>query len=88
MSSIIKTRIQGFRICTFRNQDVHKYYGHLQSVMRSIDNSGNISNFLQNQKLMLLLLELQKLNGVVQATQRQGIFLSFLIRSNKLLKAM
>lgn len=40
MSSIIKTRTQGFRVCSFRNQDVHKYYSHLQSVMRSIEPSG------------------------------------------------
>ncbi len=40
MSSIIKTRTQGFRVCTFRNQEVHKYYSHLQSVMRSIDSNG------------------------------------------------
>ena len=40
MSSIIKTRTQGFRVCTFRNQEVHKYYSHLQSVMRSIDTNG------------------------------------------------
>ena len=40
MSSIIKTRTQGFRVHTFRNQEVHKYYSHLQSVMRSIDQNG------------------------------------------------
>ena len=40
MSSIIKTRTQGFRVFTFRNQEVHKYYSHLQSVMRSIDPNG------------------------------------------------
>ncbi|MBQ3643892.1 MAG: hypothetical protein II961_04770, partial [Candidatus Riflebacteria bacterium] len=40
MSSIIKTRTQGFRVYTFRNQEVHKYYSHLQSVMRSIDENG------------------------------------------------
>ena len=40
MSSIIKTRTQGFRVSTFRNQEVHKYYSHLQSVMRTIDSNG------------------------------------------------
>ena len=40
MSSIVKTRIQGFRSCIFKNHEVHKYYGHLQSVMRSLDGSG------------------------------------------------
>ena len=40
MSSIIKTRTQGFRVHTFRNQEVHKYYSHLQSVMKSIDSNG------------------------------------------------
>ena len=44
MSSIIKTRTQGFRVSTFRNQEVHKYYNHLQSVMRSIDSNGTYSD--------------------------------------------
>ena len=54
MSSIIKTRTQGFRVSTFRNQEVHKYYNHLQSVMRSIDSSGTYGDLFAKPEIEVI----------------------------------
>ena len=42
MGMITKTVTKGFRPCIFRNQPVHQFYGHLQSVLRAISPSGEM----------------------------------------------
>lgn len=44
MITVTKTNTHGFRAERFRNQIVHQYYGHLQSVMQSIEPSGRYRN--------------------------------------------
>ncbi|MGM0600850.1 MAG: hypothetical protein ACQETH_13650, partial [Candidatus Rifleibacteriota bacterium] len=43
MALLAKTRTKGFRTCYFRNQPVHKFYGHLQAVLKAIDPSGSMN---------------------------------------------
>lgn len=44
MAIIVKTLTRGFRTCFFRNQSVHQFYGHLQSVLREIAPGGEMDN--------------------------------------------
>ncbi len=44
MITVTKTDTHGFRAERFRNQIVHQYYGHLQSVMHSIEPSDKYKN--------------------------------------------
>lgn len=44
MITLTKTNTKGFRTITFRNQSVHQYFTHLQSVMRSIEPLGTYNN--------------------------------------------
>lgn len=44
MITLTKTNTRGFRTITFRNQSVHQYFTHLQSVMRTIEPLGTYNN--------------------------------------------
>ncbi len=44
MAIIVNTLTRGFRTCFFRNQSVHQFYGHLQSVLREIAPGGEMDN--------------------------------------------
>ncbi|MBF0546964.1 MAG: hypothetical protein HQM08_21160 [Candidatus Riflebacteria bacterium] len=52
MGMIAKTVTKGFRPCIFRNQPVHQFFGHLQSVMQALSPSGEMEHLFAKPNVM------------------------------------